>query len=334
MLSLDGFLKKAGGKARVYSGYRLQADKDLAGKLTICIPDMHLLEKGPTDDFWDRKPENEERFLSLLDFLLKIRKEEGDDLEIVQIGDIFDLWQAKGNTNLIVEAYVDVIGLLEKANALYVVGNHDIDLVRWYKDKGETFGRKWRHYSSFEGQLRVLYEHGFQADLANNQASWTGVIGKEITKIVGTMEYIYPDIDILLGSAWDSIVRSFNKYNVLTPVRDPQGFNPHEYLNFYIQLLERYNHGETFDHYGPAEVDLVLAVIGHTHLARLVQMPKDGRIYYLMDCGSWVNGGHEIGLIAGKEIAICQWDQGPKPEKPKIRAGRKRRAPPRRKSGG
>ena len=136
------------------------------------------------------------------------------------------------------------------------------------------------------------------------------------------MEYIYPDIDILLGSVWDSIVRSFSKYNVLTPVRDPQGFNPHEYLNFYINLLERYNRGETFDHFGPTEIDLVLAVIGHTHTARLVRMPKDGRIYYLMDCGSWVNGGHEIGLVSGKEIAICQWDQGSKYEEPKMRVGR------------
>jgi len=333
MLSLDDFLRKAEGKLRVYKAYRLEADKDLAGKLTICIPDMHLLEKGPNDDFLDRKPENEERFLSFLDFLLKIRKEEGDDLEIIQIGDIFDLWQAKGNTNLIVAAYTDIIGLLGKMKPLYVVGNHDIDLVRWYKDKGESFGRKWRHYSGFDGKLRVLYEHGFQADFANNQASWTGVIGKEITKIVGMMEYINPDIDILLGSVWDSIVRSFNKYNVLTPVRDPQGFNPHEYLNFYINMLERYNRGETFDHFGPAEVDLVVAVIGHTHTARLVRMPKDGRIYYLMDCGSWVNGGHEIGLISGKEIAICQCDQGSKQEEPEMRVGRpSRRASPRRKS--
>jgi UDP-2,3-diacylglucosamine pyrophosphatase LpxH len=71
--------------------------------------------------------------------------------------------------------------------------------------------------------------------------------------------------------------------------------------------LDKYNHGETFDHFGPDEVDLGLAVIGHTHIARLVRMPKNGRVYYLMDCGSWVNGGHEIGVISGKDIAVCQW---------------------------
>jgi UDP-2,3-diacylglucosamine pyrophosphatase LpxH len=307
MLNLDDFIKKAEGKLRVYKDFRLQADKNITEKLTLCIPDMHLLERGPNDDFLDGKSEYEERFLGLLDFLLSLRQEEGEGLEIIQLGDMFDLWQAKWNTNMIVATYPNIIGLLDHMITVYVVGNHDIDLVRWYKDKGETFGRRWRHYSKAEGRLRAMYEHGFQADFANNQDSLLGAIGREVTRIVGMMEYIHPDIDVILGSTWDSIVRAFNKYNVFTPVRDPQGFNSHEYLRFYIDLLEKYNRGDTLDQFGPDEVDLSLAVIGHTHVARLVKMPKNGRIYYLMDCGSWVNGGHEIGAISGKELAIFQW---------------------------
>ena len=57
----------------------------------------------------------------------------------------------------------------------------------------------------------------------------------------------------------------------------------------------------------PGDIDLCLSVIGHTHTSRLVRMPKDKQTFYLMDCGSWVNGGHEIGVIAGKEMAVCQW---------------------------
>jgi UDP-2,3-diacylglucosamine pyrophosphatase LpxH len=307
MLSLDDFLEKCKDKTKIYKNFRMQIDQDITSKIIICIPDMHLLEKGPNDDFLDNKPEYEDRFLSLLDFLVELRKSEADNLEIIQLGDMFDLWQAKGNTNLIAQAYIDIIGLLDKIKTIYVAGNHDIDIIRWYKDKGETFGRKWRHYSKSGGKLRAIYEHGFQADMANNQESWTGVIGREITKIVGMMEYIEPDIDVILGSAWDQISRTFGKYNVFTPVRDPQRFNPHEYLKFYIDLMEKYNRGETLDQFGPAEVDLSLAVIGHTHTARLVKMPKGERTYYLMDCGSWVNGGHEIGIIAGRDIAVCQW---------------------------
>ena len=86
---------------------------------------------------------------------------------------------------------------------------------------------------------RVIYEHGFQADFANNQASWSVAIGKKITEIVGVMEYLEPDIDVILGSAWESVSRLFTIYNGgLTPVKNPDGFNTHEYLNFYISLME------------------------------------------------------------------------------------------------
>jgi UDP-2,3-diacylglucosamine pyrophosphatase LpxH len=307
MLSLVDLIRKAQGKLNVYKDFRLQADKNITEKLTICIPDTHLLEKGPNDDFLDGKQKYEERFLALLDFLLTLRQEEGDGLEIIQLGDMFDLWQAKWNTNMIIAAYPNIIGLIDKIKTIYVVGNHDIDLVQWYKDKGKTFGRMWRYYSKSEGKLKAIYEHGFQADFVNNQSSLLGAIGREVTRIVGMMEYIYPDIDVILGSAWDSIIRAFSKFNVFTPVRDPQGFSPHEYSKFYVDLLERYNRGDTHDQLGPEEVDLSLAVIGHTHTARLVKMPRGEKIYYLMDCGSWVDGGHEIGAISGKELAIFQW---------------------------
>jgi len=325
MLKFDELLEKAGGRFQVFKNFRLQADRNLTEKLTLCIPDIHLLERGPNDDFLDRHPEYEERFLDFLDFLLPLKKEEEEDLEIIQIGDMFDLWQAKGNTNMIAAAYPSFLGLMGKLKTIYVVGNHDVDLIRWYKDRGQTFGRRWRYLASAEGKIRTLFEHGFQADFANNQESWSGVIGREITKIVGMMEYINPDIDVVLGSTWDSIVRAFSKYNVFTPVRDPQGFNPHEYLRFYINLLEKYNQGTTLDHFGPEALDLSLAVIGHTHMARLVQMPKNGRNYYLLDCGSWVNGGHEIGIIAGKDLAVFQWEvkgkapKGIKPTRPRRR---------------
>lgn len=305
MLSLNGFFEKAGTKVSIFKNFRLSSAKAMTSKLTLCIPDMHLLEKGPTDDFIDGNPARLDRFLEFLDFLNDLKEKE--KIEIVQVGDMYDLWQARGNTNLIVEAYPDIIGLVDKLKPVYVVGNHDIDLVRWFKDKGEAFGRRWRYFSTVKGKSRVIYEHGFQADLANNQENWMGALGREITKIVGMMEYIHPDIDIELGSMWDGVVRLFNKYNVFSPKNDPQGFNAHELMRYYFDLMEKYNSGQTLDHYGPGEADLVIAVIGHTHNARLVQLPRNGKVLHLMDCGSWVNGGHEFGVLSGKDMAVCQW---------------------------
>lgn len=317
MLSLDEFSKNTKEKAKIYKDFRLEADKKITNKLTICIPDIHLLERGPNDDFLDNNPEHEEQFISFLDFLLELKESEKDDLEIIQIGDLYDLWQARGNTNLIQEAYTNILGLLDKLGTIYIVGNHDIDLIKWHEDKDEKFRRELRYYSYVDEKLRAIYEHGYQADFANNQGSWSGAMGREITRIVGMMEYIYPNVDSILGDVWGSISRIFSIYNAgLTPVKNPEQFNVHEYLNYYINLMEKYNKGDTDDHLDPT--DLVLSVIGHTHSPRLVKKPKNERMYYLMDCGSWVNGGHEFGVISGREMAVCQWgDETKQTIKPK-----------------
>ncbi len=306
MASLDDFLRIGGARVSIFNNYRAQADRDLTEKLTVCIPDMHLLERGPNDDFLDRNLDHERRFTDLLDFLIYLRETEKIDLEIIQVGDMFDLWQARGNTNLIEGAYANILGMLDYLKPVYVVGNHDIDLVQWYKDRGETFGRKWRHFTEVGGKPAVIYEHGFQADFANNQDSWSGALGREITKIVGMLEYLDPDIDRELGGIWDSVSRIFSIYNSgLTPVKNRDRFNEHEYFNYYLDLMEKYNRGDTDDHHDPT--NLSLAVIGHTHTARLVKKPRNNNIYYLMDCGSWVNGGHEFGVISGPDLAVCQW---------------------------
>ena len=304
MLNLETLLKKSNGRLTVYQDFLAEADRDLTERLTIVIPDMHLLEKGKTDDFWDNNPHHELRFLDFLKFLVDLRNSEGPGLEIIQVGDLYDLWQARGNTNLIEAKYPDILGNLDWLSPIYVIGNHDFDLVKWYAD--QTFGRKWRYFSTRQGKPRVIYEHGYQADFFNNQDKWSGTLGRGITEVIGMGEYLYPNVDVLLGSAWDSVSRTFTMYNGgLTPNTNPEGFNYHEYLNYYIDRMEKYNRGDTDDLHDPA--DLALAVVGHTNSARLVKKPRNGREYFIMDCGSWVNGGHEIGVIAGRQMAVCQW---------------------------
>ena len=86
---------------------------------------MHMLEKGPTDDFFNGQQKYVRRFLRFLDFLVKNK----DEIQVIQLGDMFDLWQARGNTNLIYSKYTNIIGLLDdELNTTYVIGNHDIDI--------------------------------------------------------------------------------------------------------------------------------------------------------------------------------------------------------------
>jgi len=301
MLSIDDFLHESQNKAKVHKGFRQKTDKELSQRIMVCIPDIHLLEKGPTDDFYEGKEEYLDRFLNFLDFLDKHK----EDIQVIQLGDMFDLWQARGNTNLIYETYPNILGLLDVAlSATYVIGNHDIDIIEWYKEQNKTFDRLWRYFleENADRQKRVIFEHGFQADFCNNQAAWSGAIGREITVIVGLMEYINPDIDIVLGDAWEKFKRIFSIYNAGLSAKKNPDFVQHEYSTYYFNLMQKYNNGDTDDVEDPT--DLVLAVIAHTHKARLVSRGS----YHLMDCGSWVNGGHEFGLIAGKEFAICEWE--------------------------
>ncbi len=302
MLSINDFIEKSEGKAEIYRNLKAELDENVSDKLAISIPDMHLLTKGSDDDFFDGDEKNIERFESLLYFLQDLKGE----IKVIQLGDMFELWQARGNTNPIYKAYTNILGLLDKTlEPTYIIGNHDIDLFKWYRDQGWTFNRNWRSFLEMDGRKKVIFEHGFQADFFNNQGTWAGAIGQGITRIVGYMEYLHPDIDVILGDVWDELKRVFSIYNAGLTARQNPDFAEHEYYNYYINLMEKYNKGESDDIEEPTQ--LRLAVIAHTHRARLVTKPRDHKKYYLMDCGSWVNGGHEIGLISGKEIAICQW---------------------------
>jgi hypothetical protein len=73
MRTLDDFLQASQNRAKIYKNFRGKADQELSQVTIICIPDIHLLEKGPTDDFFDGKEEHVDRLLSFLDFLVEHR---------------------------------------------------------------------------------------------------------------------------------------------------------------------------------------------------------------------------------------------------------------------
>jgi len=304
-VTIKEFIEKSEGRAKVHKNFIRQAAKEISDGMIVCIPDMHLLDHGPGDDFYDADSRNIDRFTRFLDFLVGNRT----NLHVIQLGDMFELWQTRRNTNLVYQAYPNILGLMDnELGPTYVVGNHDIDIYEWYRDQGETFNRKWRHFlpDNQRKKKRAILEHGFQADFFNNQGNWSGAIGRTITEIVGYMEYLDPDIDVILSRAWDQLKRGFTIYNSGFSATKNPDFNEHEHFKYYIDLMAKYNTGETDDNEEPT--DLVLAVIAHTHKARLIARPRGKRTYYLMDCGSWVNGGHEFGVISGKEFAVLEWN--------------------------
>ncbi len=299
MLTVDAFLERSDGKAEVYNQFRAIADRDITGKLTLCIPDTHMINKHINDDFFDNHPENELRLIDFLEFLVALKEAEKEDLEIIQLGDLFDLWEERISMDLIENAYRKLLDLLAELTPVYILGNHDFPLI----DGGDTFGRILRHFSKVGAELTTIYEHGFQPDILNNPMRWPGIFGEAITRLSGILEYLNPDIDFVARSAWKWMRELLRTYHEgPTPAKNPEKFSYHEYFNFYIDLMKKYNaknRGEP--------TDLTLAVIGHTHAARLVSRTEGGKRYHFMDCGSWVYGGSEFGIISGREMAICQW---------------------------
>ena len=53
MLSIEEFLNKSEGRAKIHKNFEGRTDKELCQKAIVCIPDMHLLEKKRNDDFFD-----------------------------------------------------------------------------------------------------------------------------------------------------------------------------------------------------------------------------------------------------------------------------------------
>ncbi|MHC1725877.1 MAG: metallophosphoesterase [Syntrophobacteraceae bacterium] len=295
MLTVSDLISASDGKLGIKDDLFFAADSALSDRTIICVGDLHLLEKGPNDDFFEGDAEREKRLLRFLDFLLELRQK-GEDLQVIQIGDMYDLWQAKANTNMVVAAYPNLLGKFEKLKTAYVIGNHDIDIIKWHE--GVTFGRTCRFFTEANGKKTVIYEHGFQADVCNDQDSLSGEIGRKVTEIVGCLESIDPDIDIKLGNIWDSFTQVIYRCNNSTPAKYPERFPEDEYISHYRQLL-----ANSAQPGGPG-LALKLAVFGHTHQAKLIKLAEG---LYLMDCGAWVNGRSDVGIISGKEMAICRW---------------------------
>jgi len=85
------------------------------------ISDLHMGDGGARDNFavGDR-----ERQLSL--FLDYVAKEQG---ELVVLGDLFEFWQM--NPSGTITKHLPLLDRLAKMKAVYVVGNHDADLVHF-----------------------------------------------------------------------------------------------------------------------------------------------------------------------------------------------------------
>ena len=165
--------------------------------------DLHLGDGSAADDF----AEGSHR--AAFEWFLE-RKVEPDGGDLILLGDVFELWQAKLKD--IRDHQAPLFWRLH--NYRLIRGNHDAA----YKKPPE-----WRWPSGSRPQL--LAEHGHQADPLNSNL---GFIGRVVTAVAGVLERLgWRDID---AKTW--------RWKWLpTPVTRPSRFRPYHYEAYALERM-------------------------------------------------------------------------------------------------
>jgi UDP-2,3-diacylglucosamine pyrophosphatase LpxH len=280
--------------------------------IRIFIPDIHLIsEKCRKKGGFIFSTNYTELLTSLALALtdLKTKKANDETIEVYQLGDFLDLWrEAPGldeqfdAASGIKDDHEDLMLALmdEKLDARFLLGNHDFDLYRW-----PVYPRWDRRYylpdTTLQSPSTVLL-HGDIFD-------WVERLPDKIEDI---LVYLFaptvPPNDYRLGQMKTLIRQSHGKRNYRTYIQDqspaavglvqkgmpdniPERWNvqtkvssPPENLKFLESAYNCCIKANT-----DYQMNLKVAVIGHTHHARIAVRETDkGDLFTLIDCGAWI----------------------------------------------
>jgi len=167
--------------------------------LLVFVSDLHLRDGGLADDL-DKL--DEENFCELIDYLIEFSKQSPKEIELILLGDTFDLWEigdffededefehkmkiTQRKIDKIAETQKPILDAMKKfqkiGKIVYVTGNHDADAeydeVRTYiiKRLGIDFIFKQQYKN---GHFGLVAEHGHRFNKFNsaslNKAKTTG----------------------------------------------------------------------------------------------------------------------------------------------------------------
>ena len=292
--------------ARVQLVARLQDDRlnfPGANELHVFIPDIHLITAARRVEggyqYGTNHPVLLEAVVKSLR-ALKLASAPAGEVVVYQIGDLFDLWrQVDGldpNANAASAIQNDQASLLAALrdpdlNAQFLLGNHDYDLYRF-----PNFDA-WQR--SFVLAPSVMLLHGDIFD-------WVEKLPAELKNLVlflftashpaGTadLEKLRPlnnkqrggrkFRDFIQNQApaptgkWRETSDDGGSWNVQV-----EGTAPKEMLLYLDEARQKC--GEANRQFGSA---LNMAVIGHTHQARIAVHDTEDEFFTLMDCGAWI----------------------------------------------
>jgi len=122
-----------------------------------CISDLHMGDQGPRDNFNGR----EKQLMSLLDMV------ESNGGRLIICGDLFELWQS--NISKVITKRLWLLDRLAKMGAIYVLGNHDADLLhfigpQWLAKAHPLFKMMRTEHRETIGGKDFIFVHGHAAD--------------------------------------------------------------------------------------------------------------------------------------------------------------------------
>ncbi len=251
------------------------------------VSDLHMGDGSNKDNF---KPYQAD-FEKFLDYV-----EKDEDYCLILAGDVFEFWQSQHGD--IIRTYYDLIKRLISMNTVFIVGNHDIDLVGFI---GLEMGSKF--FELLSGGLvvsrngkNISIMHGHEFDIFNdpNKAM---MLGKMAAMLAGWVEMkVGPTVEgkstesFLSDTAMRFVSFFSNIYRWLNPTVNKGG----NLNKFYQTVLKHHN-----------KYPNNILVMGHTHDAGSIED------WYFND-GSWQNGNpnfifiNKQGRLILKEWPSCK----------------------------
>jgi UDP-2,3-diacylglucosamine pyrophosphatase LpxH len=292
--------------ARVQLVARLQDDRlnfPRAGELHVFIPDIHLITAARRVEGGYQYGTNHPALLLMVVKSLRALKLEAapaGEVVVYQIGDLFDLWrQVDGldpNANAASAIQNDQASLLAALrdpdlNTQFLLGNHDYDLYRF-----PNFDA-WQR--SFVLAPSVMLLHGDVFD-------WVEKLPDELQNLVlylFTASHPAGTADLEKLRPLNNKQRGGRKFRDFIRNRAPAptgkwretsddggswnvqvaGTAPKQMLLYLDEARQKC--GAANGQFGSA---LNMAVIGHTHQARIAVHDTEDEFFALMDCGAWI----------------------------------------------
>ena len=287
--------------------FRLPKDKAF-----VFIGDLHLMTKNDAKKYPKRHFLQSEDFTTFLTSLKELKARWTDNLEVFQVGDLFDVWRTSGQgsdeekVDSIFLSFEDICDMLISdppfgSDATFVAGNHDYILHKL----PDWFGSRLHTIKDVDGQDRILVVHGDILDPIEKIPEWIKAIAVRIAKGAKSDGHIIGEADkdekavhefnekIVNGKdqigigATDLVEDDSNRdhfksapYNVI------EGDKPQtddRKLRFFENAKEL-----SLELKKEHELDIHTMVIGHSHFARIISGDRgDDTLFSLVDCGAW-----------------------------------------------